>query len=286
METTKNESRKMDFYRRIANNPEIWAPIRTLVKKLNEQGVLELFIRSDKVEELNALLSTKLTGFKPFITKDTYNEAFSPILLQKAVSKIYDKKQDDATDQEIKDEVKNFVDNIRWVKIFESLWSQTYMIAKFGYQPNVDQYKKVPGATEEDINNLDKAFRVAFPMGMQYEMPTRQWVCEHQALRDAIDLSVYFADDYINDVFGNIQHMSKMAMSSEIREVTGIVAISCVELQLLLQVLSELNKPVEEVDAKEVHDYVEKLQEEKPLYLMAMYYVYAHKSFEIRATNK
>ena len=281
MRDIQNESRKMAFCQRVAGNPEFWAPISALAEKLKEQGVLEMFIRSDKVEELNALLDAKLITFKPFVTKDTYIEDCSIIFIQDAIGKIYDKKQDDVTEQEIKDEVKNFVNNIRWVKIFESLWAQSYMITQLGYQMYVEMYKKVPWTTEEDINNLDKIFSAAFPMGMLYEMPTKQWLNKNRVLRDAIHMAAYFDDDYIDDVFGNIQHLSKKAMNANTREAIDIMAISCVELQLMAQFSAECNKPTEEVDAKEVYDYVERLKEEKSLYLMAMYYVYAHKSFEI-----
>lgn len=279
MEAINNEARKKAFYQRLARNPEFWAPLSTLMEKLEEQDVLEMFIRSDTVEELNTLLDAKLIGFKPYVTKTTYNDSCSIIFMSNAISKIYDKKQDNVTEQEIKDEIENFVTNIKLVTIFEGLWAQSVMLSKYGYQMYVKLYKKIPGTTEEDINYIDKIFRAAFPNGMPYEMPTRQWVKDNQVLRDTIDMSLYFADDYIEEVFGNIQRISQKAMSSNEREATDIIAVSNVELQLIAQFMSERNNLNEGIDAKELYDYVEKLKEEKPLYLMAMYYVYAHSSF-------
>lgn len=286
METVKGESREYGFYQRIVDNLDLWTPISTLVQRLREQGVLAMFICCDKIEELNSLLSAKLPQFKPFVTSETYNEAFEPLLLQNAISKIYDKKQDDATDTEIKDEIKNFVDNLNWAKIFEVLWRQAHMIMKFGYHTYVKQYKRTSGITAEDSSNIENVFKEAFPMGEQGQLPVRQWVKEHEELRNAFNLYDILTDAYIDNVFGNIQHMSKKPMNAEVRETTDIIATECAELQLMVEAISKCGREDEKMSPKEMYDYVETIKKERPLYIMAVYYVYAHKSFALLTSKK
>jgi len=284
MEAAKNEARKMEFYQQVAGNPKSRIPISNLVENLNKQGVLEMFISSDNVEELNALLGAKLPEFKPIVTKSTFTDSFADMFLEKAISKIYENKLYHLPDYEIIHEIYNFICTTWAVTKFEEIWKHSCLIAKVGYQPYVELYKKHACITKKDIDYLDKVFRTAFPMGIQYEMPTKQWISDNQELFNAINLCIYFDGSYVSSVFANIQQRSKKDISTNTMLDTDTMAISCVEKQLMARFIAECNKPLEEVDAKEVYCYIKKLKGENKLYLMAMYYIYAHKSFE-KLTN-
>ena len=77
-----------------------------------------------------------------------------------------------------------------------------------------------------------------------------------------------------------------MFMNPNLRETVDIVATDCVELQLMVEAISKCGREDEEMSLKEMHDYVESAKAERPLYMMAAYYVWAHKSFELLTSKK
>lgn len=279
METVSSESKEVRLYKRIAEKPELWSPICALVQRLKEQGVLEMFIRCDKVEELNALLSAKVNQFKAFVTSDTYNAAFEPILLQNAVSKIYDTKQDDVSDDEIKAEIQKFVDNPNWAKIFETLWGQAHMIMKFGYRSQVQTYRRMPGMVEENLSQVETLFSEAFPITSELPLPKSQWIREKQHLFNVFNLYDILTDEYEDTVVGNIQHMSQKPVKADVKEAIDIVATDFTERYLFGEVLRRDDVDEEHVTPIEMHRYMETMKKERPLYIMVIYYIFAHKSF-------
>lgn len=271
---------------RIAKNPAFKGPVKAFVGELANEGVLGVFIDCDKLVAINLLLEAKGVEATNILTRENYNNAFAAMLLGHIWANIRKEPGEEVTDEDFKEALDEYIDNVRWSRFFEIFWGYSYMMAEQAYKLYVKAYKNAEGTNQNEKETIDKLFNDAFPAEKGLKIPTRKWEEEHESIRDLFDLALYLEDDYIDEVFGSIQRINKKPVSSDMRETIDIMATSCLELVLFEQALKELDMSDNNADADALQKWLETVKVEKSLYIKALYYLFAHKCYALLAAKK
>lgn len=275
-----------DFSIKIAQNPAFKGPLQAFVGELANEGVLKMFIDCDKIVSLNLLLEVKGIEINRPVTREDYINTFVAMILGHVLVNLQTKPGKEVTEEDVKEALDDYIDNVRWSRYFEIFWGYSFMIADQVYKPCVQAYKKVEGISPKEKEMVDELFKDAFLAEKGIDIPSKKWEEEHKEIRDMFDLSLYLKDEYIDEVFGSIQRINKKTISADMRETIDIVAISCVEIELFMLALKELNMSEDKTDKEQLHSWLENMKVESALCIKAYYYLFAHKSYALLAGKK
>ena len=268
-----------DFSTKIVQNPAFKGPVHAFVEALANEGILKMFIDGDKIVGLNLLLEAKGIEAKRLVTRENYISIFIATILGHILVNLKGKPGEEVTVEDVKKALDEYIDNVCWSKVFEILWGYSFMIADEVYKPAIKAYKKVEEISDKECQMVDDLFRDAFPAEKGLTVPKKRWEVEQKVIRDMFELSQNLSDEYIGEVFGSIQRINKKPISADMREAIDILAISCVEIELFMLALKELNMSEDKTDKELLHCWFENMKAEKRLCIQAYYYLFAHKCF-------
>ena len=286
MKNEKLDPEIQDFLTRVGKKFKFWEPIRAFVNELGEEGVLDLFVCREKVVALNALLDSKLGATKYHITEDDDTGFFASVLFENCLRVFRERNLKEVTDQEVKEVIDEYIDDVSWVKVFNAFWWMAYLMKEYIYNKRVEDYKVACNGSEELIAEVTKLYSEAFPRGVMYEFPTHEWEKKHQNIRDEFDLGLYLEEEFITEVFDDLQSMTQRKIPADVREAADIMATSMVELELMQHALDELNVSADEADEDEMYNWLYATKVENKLYIMAMYYLFAYECVSIVSGKK
>lgn len=153
------------FRTRVLTNSELYPPINELIERLNSQGVLEGIMCSEYVTALNAKMKESIPEHQSLLTKESAQEFFRNVIVSVVCEDIFEKYGKDATDDQIRSAMQEFVGNIDWVQLFAILLIEVQQTRDVFYLNYLRCPKVLNSIPEETQNELLRLLIGVFPLG-------------------------------------------------------------------------------------------------------------------------
>lgn len=155
----------LNFRNQAFQKKQLYEELDALVKNLSEQGVWEAILHVDDIDRLNQKMKEFIPQFNSPLTCETGKEFCRNVLVSLVLEKVYEEKGAEASDDEIKAAVKQFVQNPDWVKVFDELLTEVSELEKYEYLIPLNAPGLLASIPESEQQNLLQLLQSVFVLG-------------------------------------------------------------------------------------------------------------------------
>lgn len=259
------------FREMVLTNPELYIPISQLIEDLSSQGVLECIMCSENITALNVKMKQIIPEHRTPLTEKSAQEFFRNVVVSVVCEDIFEKYGKDATDDQIRSAMQEYVADIDWVELFAILLIEVQNVRDafyFGYLRCPKVLNSIPEETQNELMSL--MIRV-FPLGdplskdRQDKGKYGQYFSNLTLLPSAFDAKFKeAAERHFAKILGNTVGNPHFKMD-KIRLDTNY---SKIMVKLVIKTLDWENK---EISSATIEERLNEMQSNRPQYMMMIY---------------
>lgn len=143
----------------------LYKEIDALAKNLSEQGVFNAILCITDVDALNRKMQEFIPQYVSPLNSKTGMEYCRNVLVSVVLEKVYEEKGSNASDEDIREAVKNFVQNINWIQTFELLLDDVNNVQVDFYFEPIKQSGVLSNIPEKEQTKLLQLLQSVFALG-------------------------------------------------------------------------------------------------------------------------